>query len=88
MSRTVSQHAVDRAIIRALLDCGNYLCPEETLRDHVAVQLPHEPSRSEFDDSLKTLEKNLLVIDGEHATGRSWKITDAGRAWAKENRVR
>lgn len=87
MIRSKRQHTIDRAIVRALASCGGYLCPEETLQEQVSLSVTPFPTRSEFDDSLRHVDSERLVIDGDTATGKGWKLTAEGKVWAKENRV-
>jgi hypothetical protein len=87
MSRTRSQHTIDRAIMRLMLSMNGYLCAEDVLRDEVDNRVPVPPTRSELDDSIRHLDSSRYIISGEVATGRAWKITADGRAWAAENRI-
>ena len=86
--RTPRQYIIVRAIIRALGQCGSYLCPETALLESVELMVTAPPlTPSEFDAALRDVAAERLVIDGEGPIGRTWKITEAGRVWAKEHRA-
>jgi hypothetical protein len=85
--RTPRQAFNERAIIRALLQCGAYPCPETALKYHVELFVGDMLTQSEFDESLRYLDSERRIINGEGETCRVWSITEAGRMWAKEHRV-
>lgn len=85
--RTHRQDFIDRALIRSLRDCGNYPCPERALKAQVDLFVGSVVTQSEFDDSVRHLSTERLIIDGEGTSDRLWKLTESGRMWAKENRV-
>jgi len=84
---TAPEYTLRRAILRALIQCGGYLCPESALKDQVSLNVVPLPSQSDFDEALRTVDAERLVINGQGPIERTWKITEAGKVWAKENRV-
>ena len=84
---TPRQYALARALIRALGQCGGYFCPESALRDQVSLVIVPPLTQSEFDEALRSVDTEGLVINGNGPTERTWKLTEAGRVWARENRL-
>jgi len=87
MIRSPKQAFNERAILRALLQCGSYPCPEIALKAHVELFVGGIITQGEFDESLRYLDTEGRIINGDGETCRVWKITEAGRMWARENRV-
>jgi len=83
----IRQLTVVRALIRALLQCGDYLLPEDALREAVDITVTPTPTTSEVDELIRHLSSTRLIIDGDTVTGRGWKLTANGKVWSKENRV-
>lgn len=85
---TPRQHLIRKMLVRALAQCGDYPCPESALKAQVEMIVTAPPlTQSEFDQAINTLGTERHAIDGEGATERVWKLTEAGRMWAKEYRA-
>ena len=84
---TKREQQIDRAILRALKDAGDYLLPEDTLRDDVGLRTEPAPLESEFNDRLRGLDSRALIIGTRADYGTKWKLTAAGRVHCSENRI-
>lgn len=87
MSRSQRQHLIDRAIIRGLLQCGPYACPEMALHETIVLTVTPAPMKSELENSLRHHEAERRIIGVPAETGRKWKITDEGQLWAAEHQI-
>jgi hypothetical protein len=87
MSRNHRQHLIDRAVIRALLQCGAYACPDAALYETVVLVVTPCPLRSEFEGALRHLETERRVVGIRGETGAKWKITEEGQLWAAEQSI-
>lgn len=85
MSRAARQHRTDRAVVQSLREVGGRLVPEAALIDQVAIRLDFlEVTRAEIEDSLRHNEREGRALALTTETGRKWKLTEAGEAWALE----
>lgn len=83
--RDARQHRIDRAILRTLSNCGNYLLPDSILRDEISLLVVPSPTTGELDNSIGYLDTGRLITGVLAETGKKWKLSDGGRAWLAEN---
>jgi len=83
--RTTHQHRIDRALIKTLLDIGDYMLPDTALRNEIEHCVHPRPTDSEITDAIRHADTNKRITGVRAETGIKWKISDAGRAWAAEN---
>ncbi len=87
-TRTERQHQIDRAVVKSLREVNGRLVPERALVDSVAIKIDFmEPARSEIDDALRHAEREGRALGVCSETGRKYKLTEAGEAWALEVRL-
>lgn len=88
ITRTERQHRIDRALIEVLLNIGDFLLPESTLRAEVSLLIPHiKPATSEIDSALRHADTTRRIIGIPTETGTKYKLTDTGRAYAAEEGI-
>jgi hypothetical protein len=88
MSRNERQHTLDRAVISALRQAGGRLVPETALIGAVEVKVDHlAPTRAEIEDAIRHAEREGRALGVTGETGRKYKLTEAGEAWALEVRL-
>ena len=83
--RTSRQNLIDRALAETLQGLGDYLLPDKTLRQEIALRVHPRASDTEAGESIAHFdaEKRLTSVRGD--TGLKWKLNDTGKAWAAEN---
>lgn len=85
MSRTPKQHTLDRAVVSTLRQVGGRLVPEEALIATVEIKTDYlAPTRSEIEEAIRYAEREGRALGLSGETGRKYKITEAGEAWALE----
>lgn len=87
-TRNKRQHQIDRAVIKSLREVGGRLVPADALADTVAIKVDFlDPTVAEIDDAIRHAEREsrALAVSGE--TGKKYKLTEAGEAWALEVRL-
>lgn len=85
--RNPRQALAERAIVRSLLQCGSYPCPEDALKTATELAIGRPLTQGDFDESMRYLEYERRIIGTDGETARVWKLTEGGRLWAAENRV-
>ena len=88
MIRTERQHQIDRAIVRMLLQCGDLLVLDSIIADGARMGVAPAPSQAELDESFDWLDGQRRIFGLHTELGPKHKLTEAGRAWAAENRIR
>ena len=83
--RTTRQHRLDRACLRVLANCGDYLLPDANLRDEIGMLVVPSPTTAELDDTIRHHDSSRRLIGVQGETGTKWKLNDAGRAWLAEH---
>jgi hypothetical protein len=88
MSRNERQHTLDRAVISALRQVAGRLVPEAALISAVDIKSDYlQPTRAEIEDAIRHAEREGRALGTTTETGRKYKLTEAGEAWALENRL-
>jgi hypothetical protein len=87
MIRTPRQQFIDRALVRALRDCGGYLLPKQSLRDTLDIACQPPLRDHEFDDALNyaSAERRIAILNTD--TGQKFKLSETGQLWAQENHL-
>jgi hypothetical protein len=88
MIRTERQHQIDRAIVRTLLQCGDLLVLDAVIFDAARMGVAPPPTQAELDESMEWLDAQRRIFGLQTEIGPKHKLTEAGRAWAAENRIR
>jgi len=84
--RTPRQHRIDRAVARALADCGEFMLREDLLIDQAGLWIAApRASQAEIEESIRHHDASGRLTGIASDSGRKWKLNDAGRAWWAEN---
>ena len=87
-TRNERQHHLDRAVVRTLREARGRLVPEVALREAVEIKADYlSPTVAEIDEAVRHAEREGRALGVAGETGRKYKITEAGEAWALENRL-
>ncbi|HSI13396.1 MAG TPA: hypothetical protein VK961_15200 [Chthoniobacter sp.] len=85
MSRSPDQHTLDRAVISVLRQVSGRLVPEDALISAVEIKTDYlAPSRAEIEEAIRYAEREGRALGVTVETGKKYKITEAGEAWALE----
>lgn len=83
--RTPNQHALDRAVVSTLRQVGGRLVPEAALIATVEIKTDYlAPSRAEIEEAIRHAEREGRALGVTTETGKKFKITEVGEAWALE----
>lgn len=86
--RNERQHQLDRAVIKALREVGGRLVPDKALADTVEIKVDYlQPTRAEIEDAIRHAEREGRALGTSTETGRKYKLTETGEAWALEVRL-
>jgi hypothetical protein len=85
MMRTTRQLFLDRALVRALRDCGSYLLPRQALRDTLDIACQPPLRDHEFDDVLNYAAAERRIHATNTEAGPKYQLTETGRAWAEQH---
>lgn len=87
-TRNERQHYLDRAVISVLRMCRGRLVAEAALVEHALVRGDSvEPTHAEIEEAIRYAERTGRALGVSGETGRKYKITEAGEAWALEVRL-
>lgn len=80
-----TKQSLQRSILRALNQCGNYMLPHDALFDQVHVSFPMM-TVTEFGDALRGLEEKGAIVSGRSPLDEAprWKLTVVGGALISE----
>jgi len=67
--RTTRQHRLDRACLRVLANCGDYLLPDANLRDEIGMLVVPSPTTAELDDTIRHHDSSASP---DRCPGRDW----------------
>ena len=88
MSRNERQHQIDRAVIKSLRDCNGRLIGEKPLATSVEIKVDFlAPTVAEIEDAIRHAEREGRALGVTGETGKKFKLTEAGEAWALEVRL-
>ncbi len=77
---------IKRALLRALQDCAGYPALETAVREAAEIKIDFaRPTVAEFDEQLRAIETDRLVVALPGERGRKLKLTEAGALWLAEN---
>lgn len=86
--RNERQHLIDRAVVKTLREAAARLVPEAALVAAVEIKTDYlQPTQAEVVDAIRHAEREGRALGVSGETGRKWKITEAGEAWALEVRL-
>jgi hypothetical protein len=75
---------IQKKVLKALDECGDYLLLESFLFDAAAIKVP-QLRKSEFDYALSCLDSAGRIRSIRAERGVKWAITDAGRLNLQSN---
>ncbi len=83
--RTKRQNQLDRALAEVLKDLGDYLLPDRTLRQEIALRAHPRATETEAAETIAHFDGAGRLTSVQSDAGPKWKLNDAGKAWASEN---
>lgn len=87
-TRNERQHHIDRALVSVLRLARGRLIAEDVVIEHTQVRADYvEPTRAEIQDALRHAEREGRALGVSGETGKKYKLTEAGEAWALEVRL-
>lgn len=85
MSRNERQHTLDRAAVSVLRQACGRLVPVDVIVAQVMVRADWiEPTKAEVEEAIRYVESQGRALGVSGETGRKYKLTEAGEAWALE----
>ncbi|HSI08821.1 MAG TPA: hypothetical protein VK985_09520 [Rariglobus sp.] len=85
MTATERSHHLQRAVVKTLREVGGRLVPVDAVVASVGIKADYlEPTRAEIFDAIAVVESRDRILGMTTETGKKYKITEAGEAWALE----
>lgn len=83
--RTPRQNQLDRALADTLRGLGDYLLPDRTLRQEIALRVHPRGTETECAETIAHFDSAGRLTSVQAESGPKWRLNDAGKAWAAEN---
>ncbi len=85
MNRSSRQHQIDRALADTLHGLGDYLLPDRTLRQEIALRVHPRATDTEVAESIRHFDAAGRLTSVQSEAGPKWRLNDTGKAWCAEH---